>query len=187
MEFTFTVPNSVEQTIKTQAQISKRTYPAWVTVASYSLIVISVIILTFLLSLIFRAIAFRYFGIDAGFIATLVALIIAYTLTVRFVSVVSNSFFLKFALFEIDFEYTSQFGINENGLIIDEGDRHTRIAWSAIGGVFETKDYLGFYCRGLVYTIPFDRIIGSERADLFSACKAWQSAAQGHKTAKAFI
>lgn len=188
MEFTYIVPNSVERTIKTQAQVSRHSFPVWVTAITYLLILISVFGLTAIIHNGLRILILRLTGIENGLLSLLPALFIAYILTMRFIVPFANNYFLKFGRFDIDFEYTSQFSISEAGLLIDEGDRVTRIAWSGIGGVFRTKDFIGFYCRGLVYTIPFEFIANEEDSHrLYETCKIWQAAAAGHHTAKAFI
>ena len=187
MEFNYVVPNTVEGMIKTQSQVSKRTFPVWVNAASYLIIFLSVAIMTYGLAQLFRPLISRLTGLEDGLLSFLPAIFIAYQVTMRVVVHKANEFFMRFARFDVDFEYTSRFTINETGLTIDEGDRVTQMVWSAIGGVFETKDYLAFYCRGLVYTIPAELLEGDNRASLFATCKAWQAAAQGHRTAKAFI
>lgn len=187
MEFAYTVPNSVEQVIKTQSQISRRVYPIWVTIATLTVIFLSIVVLTAGLSLSFEFLAYQLFGRDMKFLTFIPAFIIAYIVTMRFICVKANAYFLKFARFDTDFSYVSHFTINASGLTIDEGDRHTHIAWSGIGGVFETKNYVCFYCRGLVYTIPLERLKSCQKEELLERCKAWQSAAETHETAIAFL
>jgi len=187
MEFTYTVPNSVEQVIKTQSQISKRVYPVWVSVASLAVIFLSIVGLTGGLTLTLEFITSRLFGRKITSLAFIPAFIVAYIVTIRFVCVKMNAWFLKFARFETDFSYVSQFTINASGLTIDEGDRHTHIAWSGIGGVFETKNFICFYCRGLIYSVPLDFVKADQKLELLEVCKAWQSAAETHQTARAFI
>jgi len=158
-----------------------------VTVASLVVIFLSIIVLTAGLSLSFELLAYQLFGRNISFLTYIPAFIIAYILTMRFVCIKANAYFLKFTRFETGFSYVSHFTINASGLTIDEGDRHTDIAWSGIGGVFKTKNNACFYYRGLVYTVPLERVEAGQKVDLLETCKPWQSAAETHKTAKAFL
>jgi len=180
-------PIRSSKSLKPSRKFLKRVYPIWVTVASFAVIFLSIIILTAGLSLSFELLGYQLFGRDINLIAYIPAFIISYIVTMRFVCLKANAYFLKFARFETDFSFVSHFTINASGLTIDEGDKHTHIDWSGIGGVFETKNYMCFYCRGLVYTVPLERIATGQKVDLLERCKAWQSAAETHETARAFL
>lgn len=187
MEFNYIIAHSVKQYVQFQTQASRAAYPVWVTGFVYSMIGISVGGLTYVLFYLFNF-ALSYLNIAQPFISILFAVGLAIQLSTRVIIPKLNKYLIKFARFDVDHEFTSRFHINVDGLLIDETDRQTRIAWSAIGGVFQTKDFIVFYCRGLFYNVPLEHVGDQEgQQALLEQCKTWQIAAQSHKSAKAFI
>jgi hypothetical protein len=187
VEFNYIIAHSVKQYVRFQTQASRAAYPGWVTGFVYAMIGISVGGLTYGLFYLF-SFALSYLNIDQPLISILIAVGLAIQLSTRLIIPNLNKYLIKFARFDVDHEFTSRFHIDAQGLMIDETDRQTQIAWSAIGGVFQTKDFIVFYCRGLFYNVPHEHV-GDQEAQqaLLERCKVWQTAAQSHKTAKAFI
>jgi len=187
MEFNYVVPNTVQQFVKYQSQISRHAFPFWVSALSYLLTIGGTALLTFGLFLLFQMLMQSVSLVGHPLVALIPAGLLAYNFMVRVIAKRANSFFLKFVRYNLDFEFTCQTSISERGIRFDEGDRQTQIAWSAIGGVFQTKSFIVFYCRGLFYNVPLEDVGTLEQQDrLLQVCKAWQSAAQGHATAKVF-
>lgn len=149
MEFNYIIERSVKQFVRFQTQISRASYPVWVTGFVYMVIGVSIGGLTYGLFSLF-SVALSYFNMDQPLISILFAVGLAIQISTRFIIPRLNKHLVRFARFDVDHEFTSQFQIDSNGLMIDETDRQTRIAWSAIGGVFQTKDFIVFYCRGLL-------------------------------------
>ena len=188
MEYNFTVQNTVKRMTQFQTQLSHRVYPVWVTLLSYSLIFGSAAILTLGFYLLFYAGLVWLTPLGNPLIALIPAVLLAFHISTRLVTPRANKFFVRFAKFDVDLEYATHFQINQKGLVVNEGDRRTEMDWSAIGGVFQLKGFLVFYCRGLFYNVPSSHIGDSDAQDeMFQTCKTWQSNAQGHATAKAFI
>lgn len=188
MEFHYVVPNTVHQFTKFQSQISRHAYPFCVTVLSCCLILGGTALLTIGLFWIFSAALHTFVNVENFLLALIPAALLAYNFVIRVVAKRVNSIFLKFSRFDVDFEFTTETEINNAGIYFNEGDRQTSIAWSAIGGVFRTKGFIAFYCRGLFYNVPLETIGTLEEQDrVFEVCKTWQAEAQGHATAKAFL
>jgi len=188
MEFHYVVPNTVRQFTRFQSQVSKMAFPFWVSCVSIGVLLFGTAILTYGLSKLFEWIVQIFITTRITFLVFIPAVLLAYNFMVRVVAKKMNGFYLKYARYEQDFEFTSQTSISNRGISINEGDRQTHMAWTAIGGVYQTKAFIVFYCRGLFYHIPLETVGGQEAQDeLYQACKAWQFAAQGDATAKAFI
>ena len=142
---------------------------------------------TYGLFLIFDRVVENFIPAISGWTSIMAALLIAYNLMTRVITPKLNAYFLKYARYELDFEFLSKATISDQGLLFDEGDRQTHIAWSAVGGVFKTRDFLVFYCRGLFYNVPLEDVGDADmQEELLLACKGWCRSARSHKTAKLF-
>lgn len=188
MHFNFVVPNTARGLMKFQFQMTASAYPIWVRLLSYSVLIVSIFGLTALLNAGFTILVEGMTEIQSRGLAFFPALLFAYVLTSNVVMPKANLFTMRFARFDLDLQFTGKYHISEVGLTIDDADRSTRIAWSAIGGVYETKDFVAFHCRGLNYFIARDIIGGeAEQSAFLTTCKTWQKSAQGDPIAKAFI
>lgn len=188
MNFDYVVPITPRQFLKAQLELSKNCYPAWVTISTYAIIVFSIVILTFIIN---QPIQFLAERITSGLIAEftfLPAILLAVLALNRFILPRVNSYFIRFAKFDTDYDFTCRYEIDETGITISEGDRFTRIDWTAITGVHTTKSLIAFYCRGLQYYIPREAIgdLAAQEA-LIAACRAWQTSSKTGSTAKVFV
>jgi len=188
MKFDFTVSSTAEDLVKRMMQLGHAAYPGWVTAASYALIALTVLIL----SLIFSAALWFTFGLFMENIeSTLVylpAVLLSILISFNYITPRINGYFVRFMRFESDLDIMCHYQISAEGIILDEGDRLTTIKWSAISGVFSTRDLIVFHCRGLNYYIP-KSVIGdkSQQSVVLETCSAWQEAAKSDKTAKVFV
>lgn len=187
MDFKTTHQSTVGEFQKASIQLSQYAYPKWVpwiiTVFSAS----SVFIVTLLIIILLRMLPFDVLSYISKTFLYVITVSIGLFLTLNFVIPHINKYFLRFARFDPDFETLTHYHIDASGIRIDDADRAMKIGWAAISGVFETKDLIAFYCRGINYYIPKDLIGDREtQKQMIELWSNWQKAAETSPIAKNF-
>ena len=187
MDFRTTHQSTVGEFQKASIQLSQYAYPKWVpwiiTIFSAS----SVFIMTLLIILLLRVLPFDPTAYTSKTFIYIIAICVGLLLSFNFVMPHINKYCLRFARFDPDFETLTHYHIDASGIRIDDADRTMKIGWSAISGVFETKDLVAFYCRGLNYYVP-KYLIGDKETQkqMIELWSNWQKAAETSAIAKNF-
>ena len=187
MEFNTSHQSTVEEFLKASIQLSRHAYPKWVPWIITILSGISVFISTVFVIFLMRVLPIDLSAYTSRPTQVIIAIIIGLYLSHYFIMPQINKYFIRFARFDTDLETLTHYHIDMSGIRIEQADRTMKIGWSAISGVFETKDLVAFYCRGLNYYVP-KYLIGDKETQkqMIELWSSWQKAAETSAIAKNF-